>query len=194
WREWCAAFGLPIEDGTFERGLIGKMRLSQWDRGKLLDPGCMARFVTLTELDLSGLGIGDAGLAALAASAEFPALRKLILSDNAISDAGATELAAAEGLPRLETLYLFQNMVGSACAALRRMLDLDAGEREDGYCMSRGEAEMARRQYIREHLLPVVSRHFQTYETLQSAMLCVAQYWADEADDAVHSALIVSEL
>jgi hypothetical protein len=25
-------------------------------------------------------------------------------------------------------------------------------------------------------------------------MLCVAQYWADEADDAVHAALIVSEL
>src|SRR5262249_22978969 len=40
----------------------------------------------------------------------------------------------------------------------------------------------------------VVSRHFTTYERLQSAMLCVAQYWADEADDAVHGVLIVSEL
>jgi uncharacterized protein (TIGR02996 family) len=193
-RQWCEAFGLPIEDVTFERGLISRMRLSQWDGGKLLDPACAARFVTLTELDLSGLGIGDAGLAAFAALAQFPALRKLILSDNAISDAGATELAAAEGLPRLETLYLFQNTVGSACAALRRMMDLDVGERDDGYCMSRGETEMARRQHIREHLLPVVLQYFQTYERLQSAMLCVAQYWNDEANDAVHGYLVVSEL
>jgi hypothetical protein len=34
----------------------------------------------------------------------------------------------------------------------------------------------------------------ETYKLLQSAMLCVAQYWADEANDAVHGHLIVSEL
>src|SRR5437763_314517 len=75
-REWCEAFGLPVEDVTFERGLISKMRLAQWDGGKLLDPAYLARFATLTELDLSGLRMGDAGLAAFAASAQLPALRK----------------------------------------------------------------------------------------------------------------------
>jgi hypothetical protein len=39
-----------------------------------------------------------------------------------------------------------------------------------------------------------VTQHFKTYELLQSAMLCVAQYWSDEADDAVHKYLVVSEL
>jgi hypothetical protein len=66
--------------------------------------------------------------------------------------------------------------------------------RAEGYCMSAGEAEMARRQYLRKQLLPVVAQYFTTYERLQSAMLCVAQYWCDEANDAVHGLLIVSEL
>src|SRR5438270_10356812 len=44
------------------------------------------------------------------------------------------------------------------------------------------------------YLLPVVAEYFERYRRLQSAMLCVAQYWADEADDAVHGTLIVSEL
>jgi hypothetical protein len=60
--------------------------------------------------------------------------------------------------------------------------------------MSSGEAEMARRRYLRTRLLPVMSKYFNDYKLLQSAMLCVAQYWADEADDAVHGTLIVSEL
>jgi hypothetical protein len=60
--------------------------------------------------------------------------------------------------------------------------------------MTPGEAELARRQYLRRGLLPVVSGYFAKYERLQSAMLCAAQYWADEADDAVHGLLIVSEL
>src|SRR5262249_20715701 len=136
-REWCEAFGLPIEGVTFERGLIGRMRVARWYDGKLLDPSCAAQFVTLTELDLAGLRIGDDDLAAFAASARFPALRKLILSDNAISDDGAAELARAAGLPRLDTLYFFQNTVSSAaCAALQRsphfhLTDLDVGERDD---------------------------------------------------------------
>ena len=60
--------------------------------------------------------------------------------------------------------------------------------------MSRGEAEMNRRRYFRDHLLPFVQGFFDKYEGLQSAMLCVAQYWSDEANDAVHGSLIVSEL
>src|SRR5438128_32858 len=34
---WCQAFGLPVEDVTFERGLIARMRLARWDGGQLLD-------------------------------------------------------------------------------------------------------------------------------------------------------------
>ncbi len=198
--EWCQAFGLPIEDVSFERGLIARVRPTGWDGGKLLDPEFGPRFATLTELDLSGLQLGDDDLIAFAETGHFPALRKLILSDNGITEAGVTALAEWTGLPQLNTVYLFQNPLGEgAHAALEasaqfRLANLDMGEREDGYCRSHGEAEMARRKYVREHLLPVVSRHFKTYERLQSAMLCVAQYWADEANDAVHGMLIVSEL
>jgi hypothetical protein len=71
---------------------------------------------------------------------------------------------------------------------------LDLGEPDEGYCMSPGEADVVRRRFIREHLLPILARYFRTYKLLRSAMLCVAQYWADEADDAVHARLIVSEL
>ncbi len=197
---WLQAFGLPLEDVSFRGGLIAGMRLSQWEDGRLLDAEHAPWFVTLTELDLSGLGIGDAGLARFAATARFPSLRKLILSDNEISDTGVLALARAEGLPRLGTVYLFQNQISPVApvslgkAAPFRVWSLDLGERAEGYCLSPGEADVARRQYIRTHLLPIVSQYFRTYKLLQSAMLCVAQYWADEADDAVHGTLVVSEL
>ncbi|HEX5272480.1 MAG TPA: hypothetical protein VFW33_18410, partial [Gemmataceae bacterium] len=177
-----------------------RLRLARWGGGRMLRPEYAARLANLTELDLSGLQLDDEGLAAFAKAAQLPALRKLILSDNGITDAGAVALAEAAGLPRLDTIYLFGNEIGDgARAALEgrrtfRVTTLDIGERAEGYCMSPGEAEMARRQYLREHLLPVVSRYFTTYERLQSAMLCVAQYWCDEASDAVHGLLIVSEL
>ena len=198
--DWLQAFGLPLEDVRFERGLIAALRLSEWDGGRLLDAANAPRLATLTELDLSGLGIDDAGLGAFAKTAHFPALRKLILSENKITNAGAKALAAAKGLPRLDTVYLFQNHVSyGAGAALEnaahfRLANLDVGERTEGYAMSPGEVEMARRQQVRTQLLPVVAKLFKTHEHLQSAMLCVAQYWADEANDAVHGTLIVSEL
>jgi uncharacterized protein (TIGR02996 family) len=197
---WCEACGLPVEDVSFGRGLIAGVRLSKWDGGSLLDPAVAPRFATLTELDLSGLRLGDAGLAAFAERARMPALRKLILSDNDITAAGTTALAKATGLPSLDTLYLFRNPVGTSARATLtksarfRLANLDVGERADGYCMSPGEAEVERRQYVRTQLLPIVARYFQQYERLRSAMLCVAQYWADEADDAVHGTLVVSEL
>jgi uncharacterized protein (TIGR02996 family) len=197
---WCQAFGLPVEEVHFERGLIARMRLPQWESGKMLEPAWAPRFATLTELDLSGLQLGDDDLAAFAERAQLPALRKLILSDNRITDAGAMALAKAAGLPRLDTVYLFQNPISSAARVTLgrstpfRLTNLDVGERADGYCMSPGEAEVARRGYLRTHLLPILTQYFDTYERLQSAMLCVAQYWDDEADDAVHGTLIVSEL
>lgn len=198
--EWCQALGLPIEDISFERGLIARVRISEWQDRPNLDLERTPWLASLTELDLSALQFGDAGLAAFAERAQLPALRKLILSENGITDAGAAALAKAMGLPRLETLYLFANPIGAgARAALERspgfhLANLDIGERAEGYCMSPGEAEMTRRQHVRTQLLPVVLQYFATYERLQSAMLCVAQYWADEADDAVHGQLIVSEL
>lgn len=197
---WCQAFGLPLEEVSFERGLISRMRLSRWESGKLLKPAQMQRLATLTELDLSGLQLGDDDLAAFAETAQFPALHKLILSENDITDRGAAALASATGLPQLDTLYLFQNSISDSARTVLEgssrfcLGNLDLGERAEGYCMSPGEAEMARRQHLRTHLLPVVSRYFKTYPRLQSAMLCVAQYWADEADDAVHGILIMSEL
>jgi hypothetical protein len=198
--EWLEAFGLPMEDVRFERGLIAGMRPSKWNRGKLLAPAHAPLLATLTELDLSGLRIGDGGLATFAQTASFPALRKLILNGNEITNSGAGALAAAAGLPRLDTIYLFGNAADNGArksldkAAHFRLANLDLGEHPDGYCMSPGEADMERRQYIREQLLPLVTKTFRTYGRLQSAMLCVAQYWADEANDAVHGHLIVSEL
>ncbi|HWG42114.1 MAG TPA: TIGR02996 domain-containing protein [Gemmataceae bacterium] len=199
-QQWCQAFGLPIEDVHFERGLIVKMRLSQWKGRNVFDAAGTQRLATLTELDLSGLRLGDDDVTTFAKTASLPSLRRLLLNDNDITDAGAIALASATGLPCLNTIYLFHNPIGDgARAALKRgtgfcLTNLDLGERAEGYCMSSGEAEMARRQYLRTSLLSVVSRYFKTYERLRSAMLCVAQYWDDEADDAVHGELIVSEL
>ncbi len=149
--EWCQAFGLPLEGVAFERGLVARMRLADWAGGALLDPACMARIAPVTELDLSGLQLGDDGLAAFAESARLPGLRKLFLNGNGLTDAGAAVLAAAPGLPRLDTVYLFQNSVSDAGRlALQRspnfrLTNLDLGVRAEGYCMSAGEADMARR-------------------------------------------------
>ena len=199
-QNWIEAIELPVEDVVFERGLIARARVPNWDGGKLLDAPYSTRLATLIELDLSGLQMGNPGVIAFAKSADFAALRKLILSNNAITNVGAIQLAAATGLPKLDTLYLFGNQIGNPTGGALPLISafklktLDVGERKDGYCMSAGEAEMGRRQYIRERLLPVVSKYFEKYKRLQSAMLCVAQYWADEADDAVHGQVIVSEL
>jgi uncharacterized protein (TIGR02996 family) len=199
-QEWVRSFGLPLEDVSFQGGLIAGARLSQWQDGRLLDTEHAPWLATLRELDLSSLGIGDAGLKMFAEEARFPALRKLILSDNGITDDGLSALARAAGLPRLETVYLSQNSLGNGARSILERVahfhlkDLDLGERVEGYCMSPGETDVARRRYVRASLLPAVSRYFETHTLLRSAMLCVAQYWDDEASDAVHRELVVSEL
>lgn len=199
-RDWIEAVELPIEDVAFDRGMIARARLSSWDGGKFLDSPVAPRLATVKVLDLSGLQIGNDGVKAFAKSARFSAVRKLILSNNSITNVGAIALATATGLPKLETLYLFGNNIGDPTGAALPLITqfklkkLDLGERPPGYCMSPGEAEVARRRHVREGLLPLVSRYFQDYKRLESAMLCVAQYWNDEADDAVHGTIIVSEL
>lgn len=197
---WCAAIGLPLEDVVFRRGLLAAARLPEWDAA-MLDPAHAARLATLEELDLSGTKLGNAGLTAFAKQAQLPALRKLMLNNTGVSGDGVTTLAAgATGLPRLDTVYLFGNRIAEAAlTALKeskgfRLTNLDVGERPDGYVMTPGEAEMARRDAVRGQMLPLVANYFARYERLQSAALCVAQYWADEADDAVHGVLLVSEL
>ena len=200
YRKWCEELGVPVEGAWFERGLLARVRLSAWDDGRVLAPENAPRFASLTELDLSGVPLGDAGLTTFARNAQFPMLRKLVLSDTGVTDVGARALADATGLPRLNTAYLFGNAISPAArTALTQstqfqLANLDVGERADGYCMSPGEAEMGRRQWLRTQLLPVVARYFETYERLQCAALCVAQYWDDEADDAVHAEMVVSEL
>ncbi len=174
---WCEAIGLPLEDVHFERGLLARVRLARWDGGSMLEPAYAPRFATVTELDLSELQLGDEGLAAFAQRAQLPALRKLLLGENGITDAGAAALAGAAGLPRLDTAYLSGNRIGGgARAALEgsphfRLTNLDVGEPADGYCMSPGETDMARRRYLRTQLAPIVTRYFDTYERLRSAML-----------------------
>ena len=46
---------------------------------------------------------------------------------------------------------------------------------------------------VMEEFREFVGKHFGTHEELQSVMLCVAQYWDDEADDAVHAEFIFSK-
>ncbi len=199
-REWCSGFGVPLEDVVFERGFVASVRLKEWDRGGFLDPAIAPRFATLTELDLSELQLQDSDVTAFAESARLPGLRKLVLSENLITDAGASRFAKAFGLPRLDTLYIFGNSISIlgfidlTSSSRFRLVRLDSGERTEGYSMSRGQTEIARRKYLRTRLLPFVEGYFRKYERLQSAMLCVAQYWNDEADDAVHGRLILSEL
>lgn len=196
---WCEVSGVPLEDVVFDRGLISAARIVEWDGGAFLDPAVSPHFMNVQELDLSGLRLENKELMTFSNSAELPNLRKLMLNNNRIDDYGAQRLARAR-LKRLDTLYLFHSSVTRSgrgallTTANFRLKSIDLGEHEDGYSMSGGQTEMGRRRYIRTQLLPHLEGYFQKYPLLQSAMLCVAQYWNDEADDAVHNEVIVSEL
>jgi hypothetical protein len=56
------------------------------------------------------------------------------------------------------------------------------------------EAAELREKIIAHAIVPLIRAGFDKYPQLQSAMLLVAQYWDDEADDAVHYDLIFSVL
>lgn len=51
-----------------------------------------------------------------------------------------------------------------------------------------------RAQLLETAILPELRIYFSEFPSLKSAFLLVAQYWNDEAHDAVHSSIIYSEL
>lgn len=55
-------------------------------------------------------------------------------------------------------------------------------------------APALRERIIRHAILPVVDAHFRRFTPLQSAVLYLAQYHNDEAEDAVHAGWLFSEL
>ena len=56
------------------------------------------------------------------------------------------------------------------------------------------EASRLRDLMVREQIVPVVRRAFEAHPALRSATLLVAQYFCDEANDAVHCDVVYSEL
>lgn len=63
-----------------------------------------------------------------------------------------------------------------------------------GNAYTPSETAALRAQHLRENLLPAVARMFADAPDLMSACLMLAQYWNDEADDAVHYVLVFSVL
>lgn len=51
---------------------------------------------------------------------------------------------------------------------------------------------MVRELYLREYFQPLAQRYLTAVPEARSLMLCLAQYWCDEADDAVHELLVPS--
>lgn len=56
------------------------------------------------------------------------------------------------------------------------------------------QAEQLRQKIIEVVIIPIIKANFKKYPELQSAALLIAQYWCDEARDAVHDNLIYSVL
>jgi hypothetical protein len=65
---------------------------------------------------------------------------------------------------------------------------------EDLIIHSKEAAAELREKIINHAIVPLVKAGFDKYPQLKSAMLLVAQYWDDAADDAVHYELIFSVL
>lgn len=67
-------------------------------------------------------------------------------------------------------------------------------DNENGKLFTPTEAKQLRENIIRGWILPGLEKRFEKYAALRSAALLVAQYWCDEADDAVHKRLFFSVL
>ena len=72
-----------------------------------------ARLTGLAALNLSGCGLGNAGVEALLPWPQLDCLTSLLLHQNGITDRGAAVLAAAS-LPRLSVLGLCGNRISEA--------------------------------------------------------------------------------
>jgi hypothetical protein len=62
------------------------------------------------------------------------------------------------------------------------------------YLYTKQQAAQLRQKLMDEYVIPLVRIGFRKYPQLRSATLLVAQYWNDEADDAVHDYFIFSVL
>lgn len=60
-----------------------------------------------------------------------------------------------------------------------------------GYLYTSEQTAALRNEWTRDHLLPVLSARFTRLPALRSAYVVVAQYWNDEANDAVHCAVVI---
>ena len=65
---------------------------------------------------------------------------------------------------------------------------------EEGKLFTPAEAKQLRENLIRKWILPALEARFTKFPQLKSAGLLVAQYWCDEAGDAVHSLMYYSVL
>jgi hypothetical protein len=65
---------------------------------------------------------------------------------------------------------------------------------EKGKLFTPAEAKQLRENLIRKWVLPALEVRFTKFPQLKSAGLLVAQYWCDEASDAVHSLMYYSVL
>ncbi len=54
------------------------------------------------------------------------------------------------------------------------------------------ETEKLRKAIVDAHIFPVVREVFDKYSKIETAILTFAQYWSDEADDAVYPSIIFS--
>lgn len=63
-----------------------------------------------------------------------------------------------------------------------------------GYLYTPRQTAALRHEWTRDHLLPALRALFARLPALRSATAVVAQFWNDEADDAVHCTIVVSEL
>ncbi|MCA9710085.1 MAG: hypothetical protein KDK70_29875 [Myxococcales bacterium] len=60
--------------------------------------------------------------------------------------------------------------------------------------MTPEQAEAGRRRFLAQEAMPCMRRAFEHFPEFRSALLLVAQYWSDEAHDAVHYEVLFSVL
>lgn len=63
-----------------------------------------------------------------------------------------------------------------------------------GYIFTEEETVLLRRKFLQQQIIPALKLRFKKYPQLRSAALFVAQYWDDEANDAVHQNTFFSVL